>query len=138
MHPWWSGNLRLPSLRLTAIDEWGSCDERGIPVIQIISSGNIVPIALICCKLNYPTCLPSSHPTSNLTRKQNCSQKFLRRRHKVLPPSVALFWGCQLFIGLRFYARHAKKAPRKMDDWATLPCLVSALCLEDCICQKGV
>ena len=41
-------------------------------------------------------------------------------------------------IGLRFYARHVQKVPRKMDDWVTLPCLVSAFGLVDQICQTGV
>ena len=48
------------------------------------------------CKLNCPIFPTPSHPASSLVESWNHWRPCLRRQHKALPPSAALFWACQL------------------------------------------
>ena len=41
-------------------------------------------------------------------------------------------------IGLRFYIRHVQKLSLKMDDWITIPCLVSHIPLANGVCPENV
>ena len=41
-------------------------------------------------------------------------------------------------IGLRFYIRHVQKLPLKMDDWITIPCLVSHIPLANGVGPNNV